>query len=505
MTRQSGTRQSVGSPPSGAAIGARLWWGLVPLILLLWATGALVVSALPGLPATPWATLLLVPGLDFARDVAVAVAAGAVVVRLLTTARSVRPWAVGWSLSAAALAALALGALHADITGTGVDRTDAGVSIAEVALGTLAGRALVVQAACLLAAAAVSALASGLVGRAIAAGLVLAAAAAPGIAGHAGLSGEHAAAAVAIGLHAAAASAWIGGLAVVTALLVREPARAAEVLPRFSGLALACVIVVAESGLLTTSLTAGGVSDLLGTAYGSLVVAKAALLGWLVLLGWQQRRQVVDRVASAGSEAPAGIVRTMVAIAGIELLVMGGVLAAAVVLSRIGPSPIPGEGFAPLTLVVLGLAVPMLVVAVRPRGWRVTDALPEVAAVLLVVVMVEVGGVGLIRAVLGPLGLAAEVALLVIAGWLAVSAARGAALAILLVGVPAAVGLSTALADRPGTMRMAVVAGLVAVVLIGLWWRARRRSGGAGQEGQPDARQSRVADDDITAGSGHGR
>jgi len=476
----------------GAAIGSRLWWGLLPLAVLLWGTGALVAASLPGLPATPLVTLALVPGLDFVRDVAVAIAAGAIAMRPLTRATVLRPWAAGWAVAAAGLAALALVALRADLLASEVLRGDGTLSLGELASGTLAGRALALQSGCLLVAAGVAWVGDGRVARWSALVLVLVAAAAPGFAGHAGLSGEHAAAAVAIGLHAAAASVWVGGLAVVCALVLRQADRAAEVIPRFSGLALACVIVVAETGLLIASLTAGTLIDLLGTAYGSIVLAKAAMLAWLVLLGWQQRRRVVDRLVGA-TDPSAVTVRTMAALGGIELVVMGSALAAAAVLARIGPPSIPGGGFAPLTLVVLGVAVPMLIVTVRPRGWRVTDSLPEVAAVLLLIVIVEVGGVGLLRALAGPLGLALEIALLVGVGWLALAAARGPALIVLAVGLPVAVAVATILADRPGTSRMAVVAALVAVLLVGLRWRALHADRTPGEESTAPAADEAMA------------
>ena len=49
----------------------------------------------------------------------------------------------------------------------------------------------------------------------------------------------------------------MGGLAVVSALLLLEPQRVRDLLPRFSVLALVCVVVVAETGLLNASLRAG--------------------------------------------------------------------------------------------------------------------------------------------------------------------------------------------------------------------------------------------------------
>ncbi len=277
---------------------------------------------------------------------------------------------------------------------------------------------------------------------------------------------------MATGLHVAAASVWVGGLAVVCALVLREPGSAPAVLPRFSGLALACVVVVAEAGLLSASLITGSLLDLLGTSYGSIVLGKACLLAWLVWLGWQQRRRTVDRLPAASVPA------TLATLAGVELLVMGMAMGSAVVLTRIGPSPLPGSGFAPLTLVLLSVAVPMITVLVRPRGWRVSDALPEAAAVVALVVVVEVGGVGLLSRLLGPVGVLVEVALLVSAGWLAVSAARVrfGGLVVLAVGLPFAIAGAVMLADQPGTARMGVVAVLLGEVLLAAWWARCRRN-----------------------------
>ena len=106
---------------------------------------------------------------------------------------------------------------------------------------------------------------------------------------------------------------------------------------------------------------------------------------------------------------------------------MGTALAASVVMVRIGPAPVVIPGVAPLTLVVAALAAPMVLVMAVPRGWRVSDALPEAAAVVMLVAVVEVGGVGLLRALLGgTVGLLLEAVILVAAGWMCVSATRTA-------------------------------------------------------------------------------
>ena len=42
-------------------LGARLWWGVIPLAVLLWGVGALSPVVFPGLGQTPVAVLALVP------------------------------------------------------------------------------------------------------------------------------------------------------------------------------------------------------------------------------------------------------------------------------------------------------------------------------------------------------------------------------------------------------------------------------------------------------------
>jgi putative copper resistance protein D len=437
-------------------------------VFLLWGSGAILVVALPGLPTSSLLIGVAVPGLAFARDIALSIAAGAVVMRLLSDSPLARRWALGWGTVALGLVALSLAGLQADIAGGAA--SGGAASVGDVVRESTAGRALAVQAAALVIALVLLAF-HRRVARVLALVAVLVAVVAPAVGGHAGLSGPHAAAAVATGLHVAAASVWVGGLAVVCALVLKEPASAPSVLPRFSALALGCVVVVAEAGLLSASLITGSLLDLLGTSYGSILLGKASLLAWLVWLGWQQRRRAVDRLPDSSVGA------TLAAIAGVELLVMGMAMGSAVVLTRIGPSPIPGSGFAPLTLVVLVLAVPMLVVLVRPRGWGVSDGLPEAAAVVSLVVLVEVGGVGLLGRLLGPVGVLLELALLIGAGWLAVSSARVrvGGLVVLALGLPFALAGAVLLADHPGTARMGVVAAIAGEVLLAAWWGYQRR------------------------------
>ena len=119
--------------------------------------------------------------------------------------------------------------------------------------------------------------------------------------GHAGERASHDTAITAIFLHIAAASVWLGGL--LTVVLMRgqlEGKRLAQVLPRYSTLALIAFVVVAASGTVSAAVRIGVLPALL-TPYGILVLVKVAALGALGLFGAYYRRVLIARIASGGA------------------------------------------------------------------------------------------------------------------------------------------------------------------------------------------------------------
>jgi copper transport protein len=92
-------------------------------------------------------------------------------------------------------------------------------------------------------------------------------------------------------LHVLGAATWVGGLAMLVALvplLARQPGESSSPLvprtiARFSRLALVALVVVALSGALQAVIEVGSWGALLATTYGQLVLAKVILL--LVMLG----------------------------------------------------------------------------------------------------------------------------------------------------------------------------------------------------------------------------
>ena len=431
------------------SVGRRLWWGIPLLIVVLWVLGALLPSFVDGLPEAPWVTWVTLPITRYARDVAAAVTVGCVAVgALLTPGRSHRVlrWASGWAVVWLAVLVVQFILTVSDVLAIGVgDALDpttlwsvlTQVPIGQVALAQAVGVAFV------------AAFSWAVLGR-FTAWLVmlvaLAACAAPALLGHAELAGGHTAAQVSLALHIGAVSLWVGGLVATVALLLVEPARARALLPRFSVMALICVLVIAETGLLNATQHATSAAAFLRSDYGSLVIAKAVLLGWLVLLGWRQRSRVIPLLDDSESVTVGALAR----LASWEFLAMGAAIAISVTMSRVGPvgEPTARSYVSPVTMTLLALALPLLIGRVfRPspeQGWvRFAQSYPELAAVVMAIVVVEVAGTGLFT------------------NWFGADAgAVVGALALVAAGIPFAVSIQ---GDRA---RSGVIAAMVAWAII---------------------------------------
>lgn len=153
--------------------------------------------------------------------------------------------------------------------------------------------------------------------------------------GHAAGSTAHDLASDSLMLHVLAASVWVGGLVAVLGLGVRRDPGLAVAVPRFSRLALACWAVVAITGVVN-ALVRIPIGTLLGSAYGALVIAKAAALLVLGGLGYLHRRSTV---AAAARGEPRALLR----MGGVEVLLMLATVGLAVVLGRTAP-PDTGAG-----------------------------------------------------------------------------------------------------------------------------------------------------------------
>jgi copper transport protein len=122
-------------------------------------------------------------------------------------------------------------------------------------------------------------------------------------------------------VHVLSMSAWAGGLVMllVAFVVVRRHLVApdstivlAQVVGRFSGLALAVVTLLVITGATQAIALVGSFEALVDTAHGRLVLAKICLLGLLVSLGAFNRRRALPRLRrlAAGGEGP-GRARTI--------------------------------------------------------------------------------------------------------------------------------------------------------------------------------------------------
>ena len=90
-------------------------------------------------------------------------------------------------------------------------------------------------------------------------------------------------------VHVLAAAVWFGVL-VALAVTVRGRGAWAELLPRYSQLALRCVVALVITGVVDAAVRLGSASALLGTGYGRVVLAKAIVLCALLGLAWNWQR-----------------------------------------------------------------------------------------------------------------------------------------------------------------------------------------------------------------------
>lgn len=292
----------------------------------LLATGAAAPQAL--VPASPLVTW----GLPVVRalhhlGLLLAVGAGGTAVLLLPgpgrrevtslagpRGRTVRIAAAGAALWAvASLAQVPLGGLEATGAGSDLDPW-------AVALSTELGRLQLTIAVI----AAISALFSAIARSTVLAAWGLAFAGIGtgflGLAGHAGASLDHLNAVNGMAVHLVSVTVWAGGLLAIGLLSpMLDASQLATTIRRFSPWALAAVVGLAFSGVLSAAIRMSSLDELVTTGYGRIVAFKAVALVALAVLGFLQRRRLGDRVRFRHLAATEGAVMALVIGASIAL------------------------------------------------------------------------------------------------------------------------------------------------------------------------------------------
>jgi putative copper export protein len=103
-------------------------------------------------------------------------------------------------------------------------------------------------------------------------------------------------------LHLIALAVWVGGVAWL-ALAALDPAAFGTSASRVSGMALGAVLVVGLTGVAQSAVFLPDLAAVAGSAYGRLVLAKAAGLAGLVGFGAWNRRRLLPRLESDGDPA----------------------------------------------------------------------------------------------------------------------------------------------------------------------------------------------------------
>ena len=99
-------------------------------------------------------------------------------------------------------------------------------------------------------------------------------------------------------VHLTALSLWIGGLATLLfgVLPRRRPDELRTVVPGYSTLALLCVLSVVASGTVMAWQLLGGVSALVDTTYGHVLLAKLCALAVIMAAAWCSKTWVAHRL-----------------------------------------------------------------------------------------------------------------------------------------------------------------------------------------------------------------
>ncbi|WP_354253821.1 cytochrome c oxidase assembly protein [Arthrobacter sp. UYEF21] len=161
--------------------------------------------------------------------------------------------------------------------------------------------------------------------------------------GHSSSSSDHSGAVNSLGLHLVGVSVWVGGiilLALLSGILTdQKPGSGTDIteqtLRRFSALAGFAFVLVFASGVINASIRITNWTDLFGSAYGQLILAKSTATVVLGGIGLMHRQWVIPQLGRKGSALSSRRVLWQLVL--VELVIMGATSGVAVALSRSAP------------------------------------------------------------------------------------------------------------------------------------------------------------------------
>jgi copper transport protein len=196
----------------------------------------------------------------------------------------------------------------------------------------------------------------------------------PGLAGHAAQTSPRGLALALDWIHVAGGSIWIGGLIglVVVWITLGSGLRLAGlqvVVPRFSKVALASVLLVLATGVWASILHLPTVASLWQTSYGKALIVKVSILLGALLLGATNNQRTVPRLAVADTApGPAeGASKTLRSLVSLEVVIVAAVIFAAGVLSSLAP---PSKALASISKSSVRVGPGPVTQVVNRQGYR---------------------------------------------------------------------------------------------------------------------------------------
>ncbi len=166
--------------------------------------------------------------------------------------------------------------------------------------------------------------------------------------GHAAGAANHAMAVNSIGLHLVAVTIWVGGLIAVLMARDEDQDRQANLVKRYSTLALIAFLIVAISGTAVSVLNVGKFENLF-TGYGVIVLLKVTSLVLLGVFGAIYRRRLIGQLETSAEANKTAFWK----LALVELTIMGLAIGFGTVLSRTAPPVDPLANFVPTPASIL--------------------------------------------------------------------------------------------------------------------------------------------------------
>lgn len=364
--------------------------GLATLIALATATGLTNPQTPPGLPSSPQVVTWVLPVVQWVRDGIGIITVGLVLVGALLAPKPQRSflkaaaiWSVVWVAATVLHAIASLADIFLLPITTAIEPGVWWIYVTDTIPGRVSGYQVLAVALSIPVLLYGRSRRSGVCAFALA----LTAVAAPAFSGHAGLGAGHESATASLGLHIGSLAVWIGGLVATTIYVVNRYPNRDVVVRRFSAVALWCVIIAVETGLINASLRLPTWSSMFTTTYGQIIIAKALLLTVLIWFGWMHRRRTLPELRQEN-------IRPFISLALSEIGIMAVALALSVVLARTNPdapTAVQDPGISLFWVAVLGTGfVAYLWAFVSSRKakqpWPVARLLAAGGAVIVMIV-----------------------------------------------------------------------------------------------------------------------